>query len=63
MRKIVLFGMAALGFLAVGMTVLGQPAGGANGQANLSAMVDGNRTGRPLLVAMSLYSPTDTGTG
>lgn len=75
MRKFVLSGVAALGFLAIGLTVLGHPAivrqadadgSGADVRAtrhNLVAMIDTNRTGRPLLVAMFVYQPTDDGTG
>jgi len=63
MRKFVLSGVAALGFLAVGMTVMGQPAAFRQADAegsgadvrvtrhNLVAMVDTNHTKRPLLVA------------
>jgi hypothetical protein len=75
MRKIVLSGVAAFGFLAVGLTVLGHPGAvataasdgsGADVRANhtnIVAMVEASRTDRPLLVALSLYAPTDTGTG
>ena len=62
MRKIILSGGAAIGLLAVGMTVIGQPAAfrlAADGSGadvrvtrhNLVAMADTDHTSRPLLVA------------
>jgi hypothetical protein len=74
MRKMVLSGVAALGFLAIGLSVFAQPAGFclASGEGsgsgvrverpNLVAMVD-TRQARPLLVAMNLFPPSDSGTG
>ncbi len=63
MRKIVLSGVAALGFLAIGMTVIGQPAPFRQADADGSgadvrvtrhtmvAMIDTNHGAKPLLVA------------
>ncbi len=74
MRKIVLSGVAALGFLAIGLTVFGHTGSArladADGSGadvrvtrhNLVAMVEANRTDRPLLVAV-VYPPSDSGTG
>jgi hypothetical protein len=75
MRKMVLSGVAAFGFLAMGLTVFGHGGGArladADGSGadvrvtrhNLVAMVDTSRTTRPLLVAMMLFAPSDSGTG
>ncbi len=75
MRKIVLSGVAALGFLAIGLTVFGHAgstrladADGSGADVsvtrrNLVAMIDTNRNTRPLLVAVMLYPPSDSGTG
>jgi hypothetical protein len=72
MRKIVLSGVAAFGFLAIGLTVFGHAGGARLADAegsgadvrvtrhNLVAMVDA-RQSRPLLVAMT--PPADSGTG
>jgi hypothetical protein len=75
MRKMVLSGVAAFGFLAMGLTVFGQAGAARLADAegsgadvrvtrhNLVAMVEANRTDRPLLVAMMLFAPSDSGTG
>ncbi len=74
MRKIVLSGVAVLGFLAIGLTVFGHAGGARLADAegsgadvrvtrhNLVAMVDA-RQSRPLLVAVTLFPPSDSGTG
>ncbi len=74
MRKMVLSGVAVLGFLAIGLTVFGHGGGFRQADAegsgadvrvtrhDLVAMADA-RQSRPLLVAMMLFPPADTGTG
>ncbi len=75
MRKIVLSGVAAFGFLAIGLTVFGHAGSTRLADAEgsgvdvrmtrqtLVAMVEANRTDRPLLVAINLFPPSDSGTG
>jgi hypothetical protein len=74
MRKIVLSGVAAVGLLAIGLTVFGHAVGFSQADAegsgadvrvtrhNPVAMADA-RQSRPLLVAMMLFPPADTGNG
>lgn len=75
MRKMVVSGVAALGFLAIGLTVFGHAGNGRVADAegsgadvrvtrhNLVAMIDISRSTRPLLVAINLFPPSDSGTG
>jgi hypothetical protein len=58
MRKFILSGIAALGFLTIGLTVFGQVE-----HHTPVAMIENDRTTRPLLVAMQLFAPSDTGNG
>jgi hypothetical protein len=63
MRKIIIAGVAALGLLAVGFTVMGHPASYRQAEADgsgadvrmtrpaLTAMIGTDRSSRPLLVA------------
>ncbi len=74
MRKFVVSAVAALGFLAIGMTVFAQPvavrtaAEGSGADVRMTrhtmvAMIDTNHNTRPLLVAANLFQPADSGTG
>ncbi len=58
MRKFILSGVAALGFLTIGLTVVGQVE-----HHKAVAMIENDRTTRPLLVAMQLFPVSDTGNG
>ncbi len=75
MRKMVLSGVAAFGFLAIGLTVFGHAGSARLADAegsgadvrvtrnSLVAMINTSRTTRPLLVAVNLFPVADTGTG
>ncbi len=74
MRKMVLSGATALGFLAIGLTVFSHAGAarladteGSGVDVRVSgrnlAMINTDRTTRPLLVAINLYPPSDSGNG